>query len=205
MLKNLKKKINKYMFEIEKSLYDKGFKKLVGIDEAGRGPLAGPVVSAAVIFPQNIDIFIEKDSKKLSPKKRETLFEEIRKKAVSIGIGVVDSEEIDRINIYNATKLAMKRALFSLKSDFDYIITDYIKFDPYPHISIKKADEKSISVAAASIIAKVYRDKIMEHFSKIYPHSFERHKGYPTKLHIQEIKEYGITPIHRKSFRLNYE
>ena len=190
------------MFEIEKSLYKKGFKKIVGIDEAGRGPLAGPVVSAAVIFPETIDIFISKDSKKLSSKKRKILFEEIKKKAVAIGIGVVDSSEIDRINIYNATKLAMKRALFTLKSDFDYIITDYVKFDPYPHISVKKADEKSISVAAASIIAKVYRDKIMEYFSEIYPHSFDKHKGYPTKLHKEEIKKFGITPIHRKSFKL---
>nr|WP_232219535.1 ribonuclease HII [Hydrogenivirga sp. 128-5-R1-1] len=196
------KKINKLMFEIEKSLYQKGFKKIVGIDEAGRGPLAGPVVSAAVIFPSNIDIFITKDSKKLSPKKREILFEEIKKKALAVGIGVVDSCEIDKVNIYNATKLAMKRALFTLKSDFDYIITDYVKFDPYPHISVKKADEKSISVAAASIIAKVYRDKIMEYFSEIYPHSFDKHKGYPTKLHKEEIKKFGITPIHRKSFKL---
>jgi len=189
------------MFEIEKSLYEKGYKRIVGIDEAGRGPLAGPVVSAAVIFPENIDIFITKDSKKLSSKKREELFYKIKEKAVSVGIGVVDSAEIDRINIYNATKLAMKRALFTLKSDFDYIITDYVKFDPYPHISLKKADEKSISVAAASIIAKVYRDKIMEEFSKIYPHSFDKHKGYPTKLHKEEIKKYGLTPIHRKSFK----
>ena len=190
------------MFEIEKSLYQKGFKKIVGIDEAGRGPLAGPVVSAAVIFSPDVDIFITKDSKKLSSKKREILLEKIKKKAIAVGIGVVDSSEIDRINIYNATKLAMKRALFTLKSDFDYIITDYIKFDPYPHISVKKADEKSISVAAASIVAKVYRDKIMEYFSKIYPHSFDKHKGYPTKLHKEEIKKFGITPIHRKSFKL---
>jgi ribonuclease HII len=190
------------MFEIEKSLYEKGYKKIVGIDEAGRGPLAGPVVSAAVIFPKDIEIFITKDSKKLSAKKRKELFLKIKEKALSIGIGVVDSSEIDRINIYNATKLAMERALFTLKSDFDIIITDYIKFEPYPHISVKKADEKSISVAAASIIAKVYRDEIMDEFAKIYPHSFDKHKGYPTKLHKEEIKKYGITQIHRKSFKL---
>jgi len=190
------------LLEIENSLRKKGFQKIVGIDEAGRGPIAGPLVSSAVIFPPDIDIFITKDSKKLSPKKREKLFEEIKYRAISVGIGIVDSTEIDRINIYQATKLAMYRALQTLKVDFDFIITDFVKFTPYPHISVKKADEKSISVAAASIIAKVYRDNIMEEFSCLYPHSFDKHKGYPTKLHKQEIKEFGITPIHRKSFKL---
>ncbi len=190
------------MIEIEKSLYKKGFKYIVGIDEAGRGPIAGPVVSSAVIFPQNVDIFITKDSKKLTPKQREELFDEIKQKALAIGIGVVDPCKIDEINIYNATKLAMERALLTLKHKYDYIITDYVKFDPYPHISLKKADEKSISVAAASVIAKVYRDKIMEEFSKIYPHSFDKHKGYPTPLHKEEIRKYGLTPIHRKSFKV---
>jgi len=190
------------MLEIEKSLYSKGYNRIVGIDEAGRGPLAGPVVSAAVIFPENIEPFIFKDSKKLTEKQRKALVSQIKQKALSVGIGVVCSTVIDKINIYNATKLAMERALKDLKTDYDFIITDYVKFDPYPHISIKKADEKSLSVAAASIIAKVYRDEIMKEFSKIYPHSFDKHKGYPTKLHREEIKKYGITPIHRLSFRL---
>ncbi len=193
------------MNQIEKSLFSKGYKKIVGIDEAGRGPLAGPVVAAAVIFNPETKPFIQKDSKKLSEKKRKELFEIIKKEAVSVGIGVVDNSIIDKINIYQATKLAMKRALEDLKTDYDYIITDYIKFEPYPHISLKKADEKSHSVAAASIIAKVYRDEIMKYWAKIYPSfSFDKHKGYPTKQHIQEIKKYGITPIHRKSFRLEY-
>ncbi|WP_242462909.1 ribonuclease HII [Persephonella atlantica] len=194
------KKTSKCMLEIEKSLYSKGYSKIVGIDEAGRGPLAGPVVAAAVIFPIDIKPFIFRDSKKLSPKERERLFHQIKENAVSVGIGIVDSTVIDRINIYNATKLAMERALEDLKTDYDYIITDYVRFDPYPHISVKKADEKSLSVAAASIIAKVIRDRIMEEFSKVYPHSFDRHKGYPTKLHREEIMKYGLTPIHRKSF-----
>ncbi|NPA54119.1 MAG: ribonuclease HII [Aquificae bacterium] len=189
------------MLEIEYSLYEKGYQHIVGIDEAGRGPLAGPVVSAAVIFPPNIEPFFFKDSKKLSEKQRKKLYLEIKEKAIAVGVGVVCNSEIDRINIFNATKLAMKRALKDLKVNYDFIITDYVKFDPYPHISIKKADEKSLSVAAASIIAKVYRDEIMKQFSLIYPHSFDKHKGYPTKLHKEEIKKYGLTPIHRKSFK----
>ncbi len=190
------------MLEIENSLYLKGYSRIVGIDEAGRGPLAGPVVSAAVIFPKDITPFLTKDSKKLSEKQRKSAYKEIKEKALAVGIGIVCSEEIDRINIYNATKLAMKRALEDLKTDYDFIITDYVKFDPYPHISIKKADEKSLSVAAASIIAKVFRDEIMKQFSRIYPHSFHKHKGYPTKLHKEEIKKFGLTPIHRKSFKI---
>ncbi len=189
------------MLEIEYSLYEKGYRRIVGIDEAGRGPLAGPVVSAAVIFPPDIEPFIFKDSKKLSENQRKELLKEIKEKSLAIGIGVVCSDEIDRINIYNATKLAMERALRDLKTDYDFIITDYVKFDPYPHISVKKADEKSLSVAAASIVAKVYRDEIMKQFSLVYPHSFDKHKGYPTKLHKEEIKKYGLTSIHRRSFK----
>ncbi|WP_029519829.1 ribonuclease HII [Persephonella sp. IF05-L8] len=193
------------MLEIEKSLWEKGYSKVAGIDEAGRGPLAGPVVAAAVIFPSDIKPFIFKDSKKLTSRQRENLIEEIKQKAIAVGIGIVDSNIIDKINIYNATKLAMERALEDLKTDYDFLITDYIRFEPYPHISVKKADEKSLSVAAASIIAKVTRDKIMEEFGKVFPHSFEKHKGYPTKLHKQEIQKYGLTPIHRKSFNLGIQ
>ncbi len=189
------------MLEIEKSLQKEGNRFIVGIDEAGRGPLAGPVVAAAVIFPPDIEPFLFKDSKKLTEKRRKELFKEIKEKALSIGVGVVCSSLIDKVNIYQATKIAMERALEDLKHPFDYIITDYVKFDPYPHMSVKKADEKSLSVAAASVIAKVYRDEIMKQFSLIYPHSFDKHKGYPTKLHKEEIKKFGLTPIHRKSFK----
>ncbi len=190
------------MLEIEKSLYKKGYKYIVGIDEVGRGPLAGPVVSAAVIFPKDIQPFFFKDSKKLTEKQRKKLLKEIKEKALAVGIGIVCSSEIDRINIYQATKLSMERALRDLKHPYDFIITDFVKFNPYPHISVKKADEKSLSVAAASIVAKTVRDEIMEEFSKIYPHSFDKHKGYPTKKHKEEIKKFGITPIHRLSFKL---
>ncbi len=190
------------MLEIENSLYERGCKYIVGIDEAGRGPIAGPVVSAAVIFPKDIQPFLFKDSKKLTEKQRKEFFKEIKEKALAIGIGVVCSSVIDNINIYQATKLAMERALRDLKHPYDFIITDYVKFNPYPHISVKKADEKSLSVAAASIIAKITRDEIMKEFSKIYPHSFDKHKGYPTKKHKEEIKKFGLTPIHRLSFRL---
>ena len=190
------------MFEIEKSLHKKGYKYIAGIDEAGRGALAGPVVVASVIYPSDIEPFIFKDSKKLSEKKREELFYKIKEKALAVGIGLVENTVIDRINIYNATKLAMERALYDLKVKYDFIITDYIKFDPYPHISIPKADEKSFTVASASIIAKVYRDRIMKEYSKIYPFSFDKHKGYLTKLHREELEKYGFSPIHRKSFKI---
>jgi len=190
------------MLEIEKSLQNQGYKRIVGIDEAGRGPLAGPVVAAAVIFFPEIEPFIFTDSKKLTEKQREKLLLQIKEKAIAVGIGIVDSSVIDRINIYNATKLAMERAIEDLKAEWDYIITDYVKFEPHPHVSVKKADERSLSVAAASIVAKVVRDRIMTEFSRVFPHSFDRHKGYPTKLHREEIEKFGITPIHRKSFRL---
>ncbi|WP_456401891.1 ribonuclease HII [Persephonella sp.] len=193
------------MLKIENELWEKGYNYIVGIDEAGRGPIAGPVVASAVIFPKNIEPFIFKDSKKISPKERSKLYSEIKQKAISVGIGIVDNRMIDRINIYNATKLAMKRAIEDLNHKYDFIITDYVKFEPYPYKSFKKADEISLSVAAASIIAKVTRDKIMEEFSKIYPHSFEKHKGYFTDLHKREILKYGITPIHRKSFKINIQ
>ncbi len=192
------------MLEIEKELLSNGYIYIAGVDEAGRGPLAGPVVAASVIFPPDIKPFVPSDSKKLTRKERKELFFDIKEFALSVGIGVVDSAVIDRINILNATKLAMKRALNDLKAPVEIVISDYVELKDYECIALKKADEVSHTVAAASIIAKVYRDKIMEQFSKIYPHSFDKHKGYPTKLHITEIKKYGITPIHRKSFRLNF-
>ncbi len=190
------------MLHIENELYRQGFKYIAGIDEAGRGPIAGPVVASAVVFPKNIKPFIHTDSKKLSERERELLYNQIFDYAVSVGIGVVDSAVIDRINILNATKLAMKRAIEDLKIDVDFVISDYVDLEEYPCISVKKADEISHSVAAASIVAKVYRDRIMKEFSKVYPHSFHKHKGYPTKIHLEEIKKYGLTPIHRQSFNI---
>ncbi len=191
------------MLEIEESLYKKGFNKIVGVDEAGRGPVAGPVVAAAVIFPKGIKPFLFKDSKKLSEKKRYLYLKEIKEKAIGIGIGLATNTEIDEINIYIATKLAMKRAINNLKTDFDYIISDFVKLEDLPHLSIKKADEVSLSVASASIVAKVYRDELMKKYSEIYPHSFDKHKGYLTDLHKEEIKIFGLTPIHRLSFKVS--
>lgn len=191
------------MDSLEKSLYEKGFNRIVGIDEAGRGPLAGPVVCAAVIFPKNIKPFIFTDSKKLTEKKREYLYNQILDLALSVGIGLAQPEEIDSLNIVNATKLAAKRALHNLNTQFDFIITDYLDLGLKNQISLKKADETVHTVAAASIIAKVERDKMMRQYKNIYPNfSFDIHKGYPTTIHYQEIRTYGVTPIHRKSFKL---
>ncbi|NSW91079.1 MAG: ribonuclease HII [Firmicutes bacterium] len=187
----------------EREAYSNGIKYIAGIDEAGRGPLAGPVVSAAVILPQ--DVFIEnlKDSKKLTPAQRERLFDEIKKKAIAYGIGIVDEKCIDKINILNATKLAMKKAVKDLVPVPDILFIDAVYLD---NINIKqkvieKGDNLSISIAAASILAKVTRDKIIEEMDLIYPlYGFAKNKGYGTKEHIDAIKKYGICPIHRISF-----
>lgn len=191
------------MDSLERDLYKNGFEKIVGIDEAGRGPLAGPVICAAVIFPKSIKPFISKDSKKLSEKERLYYYEMILDFALDVGIGAATPQEIDRLNILQATKLAAERALKSLNTEFDFIITDYLDLGKKNQIHIKKADEVVHTVAAASIVAKVERDRIMKEYKDIYQNfSFDIHKGYPTKLHYMEIKLYGITPIHRKSFNL---
>ena len=191
------------IISFEKELWEKGFRFIAGIDEAGRGPLAGPVVAAAVVFPQNIEPFLFKDSKKLSEKKREKLFYEIFEKAVSVGVGFADSLEIDELNILNATKLAVKRAISSLSVEPDFLITDALKIEEFEENSLVlvKGDEKSFSCACASIVAKVVRDFIMKDLAKLFPdYGFERHKGYPTKYHIEMIKKVGVSPIHRRSF-----
>ncbi|MCX7759594.1 MAG: ribonuclease HII [Hydrogenothermaceae bacterium] len=190
------------MDSLERELYGKGYERIVGIDEAGRGPLAGPVVAAAVILPKNQKPFLTKDSKKTSEKDREKLFEIIVENGY-VGIGIASAQEIDQLNILNATKLASKRALENLKLTFDVVITDYLDLGIENQISLKKADETVHCVAAASIVAKVTRDKIMRDYKQLYPEfSFDKHKGYPTELHYREIEKYGITPIHRKSFKL---
>ena len=194
--------------EIEKDLYSKGAKKVCGIDEAGRGPLAGPVVVAAVIMPE--DSFIEgvNDSKKVSEKKREKLYDEITQNAIAWGVGIIDQKEIDEINILNATKKGVTTALNELTQRPDIILVDALTgIDTLgiPYQSIIKGDAKSYSIAAASIIAKVTRDRIMKQWDEIYPeYGFERHKGYGTKAHIEVIKNNGICPIHRKSFVKNF-
>ena len=186
--------------------YEKGYLYIGGIDEAGRGPLAGPVVAAVVVFKQGTKIEGINDSKKLSESKREELFEIIKKEALDYGIGIVNNEEIDEFNILNATYMAMKKALNSLKQKPDYLLIDAATI---PGIDIKqnpiiKGDSKSISIAAASILAKVTRDSMMYQYDEIYPeYGFKSHKGYGTKEHYDAIEKYGITPIHRKSFLKN--
>ena len=193
----------KEMLKIEDSLYSEGYEYICGIDEAGRGPLCGPVVAAAVILPKDKYIEGVNDSKKLSPKKREKLYDDIKKEAISVGIGIVDVDIIEGINILNATKLAMIKAVKDLKIKPDYLLIDgnqLIDIDIEKQ-TVVSGDAKSESIAAASIIAKVTRDRMLVNFDKLYPeYGFAKHKGYGTKMHIEAIKKYGLTPIHRKSF-----
>ena len=197
----------KLLKEIEENLYEQGCNSICGIDEAGRGPLAGPVVVAAVIMPRNSMIEGVNDSKKVSEKKREVLYEQILQEAISYGIGIIDQKEIDNINILNATKKGLTTAVQALTVKPDRIIVDaleHIDTCHIPYTSIIKGDAKCYSIAAASIIAKVTRDRIMRQWDKIYPkYGFAKHKGYGTKAHIEAIKEYGLTPIHRLSFVKN--
>ena len=181
---------------------------ICGIDEAGRGPLAGPVVAGAVILPKDCRILYINDSKKLSAKKREELFDIIKEEAVSVGIGMASPERIDEINILNATKKGLTMSLQELTVKPDLIIVDalnHIDTMGIPYESIIKGDAKCYSISAASIIAKVTRDRIMREWDKVYPeYGFERHKGYGTSAHIEAIKEYGLCPIHRRSFTSHF-
>ena len=195
--------------EIEEKIYNsKEVKYICGIDEAGRGPLAGPVVIAAVIMPRNSMIEGVNDSKKVSEKKREKLYEEITSSSIAWAVGIIDQNEIDDINILNATKKGLTQALTELEQRPDIILVDALtKIDTLgiPYESIIKGDAKSYSIAAASIVAKVTRDRIMRQWDEIYPqYGFEKHKGYGTALHINAIKEYGPCPLHRKSFIKNF-
>jgi len=194
--------------EFEKNLYKTGLKYIAGIDEAGRGPLAGPVVVGIAIMKP--DSFIEgvNDSKKISEKKREKLYEQITEEAIDWAVGIVDQTEIDEINILNATKKALHMAISNLKVKPDRILVDaleHIDTCGVPYTSIIKGDAKVYSISAASIIAKVTRDRMMQEYDEIYPqYGFAGHKGYGTAKHIQAIKEYGPCPIHRKSFIKNF-
>lgn len=191
------------MKETEKRLQKEGYKLIAGVDEAGRGPLAGPVYAAAVILPQDIRLDGINDSKKLSPKKREELFYEITEKAVCYSIFSVDEKKIDEINILNATHMAMNGAVNSLSKKPDYVIIDgnSIKGMDTPHETIVKGDAKSISIASASILAKVARDRYITKMAEVYPeYGFEKHKGYGTKEHTDAILKYRVCPIHRKTF-----
>ena len=203
--------------KIEEDLYAQGITSIAGIDEAGRGPLAGPVVVACAIMPKGSMIEGVNDSKKVSEKKREKLYEQITEEAIAYGVGIISQEEIDKINILNATKEGLTLAIKEMEKDLkekqrgfnkpELILVDAltkIDTDQIPYRSIIKGDAKSYSIAAASIIAKVTRDRIMRQWAEVYPmYGFEKHKGYGTSVHIAAIKEYGLCPLHRRSFVKN--
>ena len=192
------------MRQFEDEACQNGYKVIAGIDEAGRGPLAGPVVSASVVLPIGFTDHDINDSKKLTPKKRNILYSRISEHALFMAIGIADIDEIEKVNILQASLNSMKRAVENLLVAPDYLLIDG-KFgidSAIPQKAIIKGDSKSISIAAASIIAKVERDRLMMKFDQLYPeYGFARHKGYPTKAHKQAILEHGITPIHRKTFK----
>lgn len=199
--------INFSMDTFEKIAYQEGYQIIAGIDEAGRGPLAGPVVAAAVILPPGYLNSEIKDSKKLSAGKREELYEIINKEAVAIGMMVVDADIIDRVNILQATLQAMRDAVLELPASPDFLLIDGNQRIPIltPQKPIVKGDSLSISIAAASIIAKVSRDRIMEMYHRQFPqYNFQQNKGYGTKEHLDAIKQFGICKIHRKSFHVKY-
>ena len=197
------------MWRFEHKALNRGYKQIAGIDEAGRGPLAGPVVSAAVILPNNFSCRGITDSKKLSEKKRRSLFPYIKKKAICVATGIASHQEIDQINILQASLLSMKRSVENLSQTPDFILPDFLLIDgkftiemDIDQSAIVKGDSKSISIAAASIIAKVTRDAIMEELHKKYPlYNFIQHKGYPTKAHKEAILKYGPCPVHRQTFK----
>ncbi len=198
----------KRLKEYENQLRSKGFEFICGIDEAGRGPLAGPVVVASVIMPADSIIEGVNDSKKVSEKKREKLYDLILEEAISYGVGIIGQDEIDDINILNATKKGLTMSLKELDKKPDLIIVDaltHIDTLGIPYESIIKGDAKCYSISAASIIAKVTRDRIMREWDKVYPqYGFATHKGYGTAAHIKAIKEYGPCPLHRKTFIKNF-
>ena len=194
--------------EIDKEFFDMGMKYVCGIDEAGRGPLAGPVVVASVILPENSMIEGVNDSKKISESKREKLYDVILQEALSYGIGIIYQDEIDEINILQATKKGLHEAILKMEIKPNVVLVDALTgIDTLgiPYKSIIKGDAKSYSIAAASIIAKVTRDRIMREWDKVYPeYGFAGHKGYGTAKHIEAIKKYGLTPLHRKTFCKNF-
>ena len=190
------------MLSYEKELYAQGISLIAGVDEVGRGPLAGPVVAAAVILPKNCKIKGLNDSKKIPKKKHEEIFQAVKDKALAIGIGIMDNHVIDQVNIYEATKLAMKEAISKLDLQPEHLLIDAMKLDlPITQTSIIKGDANSLSIAAASIIAKVTRDKIMANYDKEFPgYDFSQNAGYGTTKHLEGLEKHGVTPIHRKSF-----
>ncbi len=191
------------LLKYEHELYKEGQLLVAGVDEVGRGPLFGPVVTAAVILPKDYKLEGLTDSKKLSPKKRDVFYEVIKRDAISISIGIRSAKEIDKLNIYQATKEAMMDAIENLEIKPDHVLIDAMKLEnlKIPSTSIIKGDAKSLSIAAASVIAKVTRDRMMDEEALKYPeYGFEHHKGYPTKSHIEAVKKYGVLEGYRKTF-----
>ena len=192
------------LYSNEKRLWNLGYENIAGCDEAGRGPLFGPVVAASVILPHDFVLEGLNDSKKLSEKKREKYYPIIMEKVLAVSVSVVEADEIDKINIYEASRQGMLRATNSLKVKPDYIITDAMPLDGFtsvPHEAIIKGDAKSITIAAASVIAKVTRDRIMYEIDKVHPeYEFKKHKGYPTKKHLELIEKYGIIDGYRRTY-----
>lgn len=191
-------------WEHEKNAQSQGYRLVAGIDEAGRGPLAGPVVASAVILPTDFLADELNDSKKLTPKKRDRLYDVIMNSSAAVGIGMVAAARIDEINILRASLLAMDKAVAELRTRPDYLLIDgtFPIDTDLPQTSLPKGDARSVSIAAASIIAKVTRDRMMAAYDEIYPrYGFARHKGYPTRAHKAAIAQFGCCPIHRRSFK----
>lgn len=190
------------LYEYESELYNKGLKYIAGVDEVGRGPLIGPVVSACVILPRDFIPEGLNDSKKLSEKQRDKFFDMIKENAIAIGVGIVGPEEIDEINIYQASKKSMMIAISNCNHKIDHVLVDAMKLDiDIPTTPIIKGDAKSISIAAASVMAKVTRDAMMYELDKEYPmYGYGSHKGYPTKKHIEAIEKYGLIDGYRKTY-----
>ena len=188
----------------EKELYEQGYSLIAGVDEAGRGPLVGPVVAGAVILPVNYSLPGLNDSKQISEKKREKLFDIIMNDAIAVGVGIVDNKKIDEINILEASRLAMKLAIEDLKVKPDYVLSDAMKLTniDIPYKDIVHGDALSLSIAAGSIIAKVTRDRMLMELDKEYPeYGFAKHKGYPTKAHLEAIKKYGVLDCYRFTYK----
>lgn len=190
--------------DLDKEYYAQGYRFIVGTDEAGRGCLLGPVFAAAVILPPDLDSPLINDSKKLTAKKREEAFEFITQNAIAYGIAFVDADEIDEVNIYNASRIAMQKAIAQLNHDFDLVLTDAMKMPDYPHpvIDVIHGDALSLSIAAASILAKVSRDRLCEELDKQYPeYHIKKNKGYGTKDHLEALKKFGpVKHLHRFSY-----
>ena len=190
------------LYEYENSLVATGYRNIVGVDEAGRGPMAGPLVVAACLLPLDDKIIGLNDSKKLTPKKREELYNIIKEKAIEYHIEVIDVGEVDKLNVYKASKWGMEQCIKQFKTPIDYVLSDAMPLDiDLEYLAIVKGDAKSSSIAAASILAKVTRDHIMIDFDEVYPqYGFKKHKGYITKEHKSALEKYGVCPLHRRSF-----